>query len=69
MLTKLILIGFLIYLANKVLILPLKKEFLKFFQNATDENDTNNTQTNSPSEPPLILEEDIEDAEFKEIDE
>ncbi|MCK5686595.1 hypothetical protein KAJ27_20835 [bacterium] len=65
MLTKLILIIFLGYLVNKTLIVPFKKEFIKFFQDKNG-TDTPEPKSNS-SKNSLVPEEDIEDAEFKEI--
>lgn len=68
MLTKIILIIFLAYLVNKVLVLPFKREFSKFFQNTNKEKaaDPENTGGGSGSKP-LVPEEEIEDAEFHEI--
>lgn len=63
MLTKILLILFLAYLVNKVLILPFKKEWNAMFGAKQPSAGSKEKETGDS----LLHNKDIEDAEFKEI--
>lgn len=65
MLTKLLLLLFLAYLVNKVLILPFKKEWNNFFGNSTQKTEAKEEKRSDTDS--LLKNQDIEDAEYKDL--
>jgi|GEM_PF-3250615 len=63
MLSKIFLILFLAYLVNKVLIIPFKKEWNSLFGSKSAETEDQPKEKDSS----LLRNEDIEDAEFKDL--
>ncbi len=64
MLTKLILIIFLGYLVNKIIVVPFRKEWRQLFKQEKPEPRSSASDDTRKS---LIREEDVEDAEFRDI--